>query len=161
VVGVALFFLATPVLGAETNESFYPSKVPVVFKATAPDGRRFNFQVEVTQSDLLPENSDPSPFPALPSGETYFWVGIQTVDPPSGIPFVPLSMPDTDASLVTSYGTSQAAGINDSYSLDAQWYFPVRDTITWATLKIRPATVASIDSNGTTFTNYFAPKKSM
>ena len=154
VVGVALFFLASPVHGAATNESFAPSKVPVVFMATGPDGRQFSFRVEVTQSDLLPESAEPSILPALPRGETYFCVGIQTVDPPSGVPFVPLSMPDTDASLLTSYGTSQAAGINDSYSLDAQWYFPVRDSITWATLKIRPASVVSIDSNGTTFTNY-------
>jgi hypothetical protein len=134
---------------APTQQSFSPSHVPVVFSATGPGGASVSVTVLVAASELVPATELASlPFPALPAGETYFHVWLQPQNP-VGAPLVPLSIPAADASLSTNGGTATAVGIDPGPgSIDAQWYFPVADSITSATLAITPSTVIAYGANG-------------
>jgi DNA-binding SARP family transcriptional activator len=134
---------------APTQQSFSPSRVPVVFSATGPGGAPVSVTVLVAASELVTATELASlPFPALPAGETYFHVWLQP-QRPVGAPLVPLSIPTADASLSTNGGTATAVGIDPGPgSIDAQWYFPVADSITSATLAITPSTVIAYGANG-------------
>ena len=135
---------------APTQQSFAPSHVPVVFSATGPGGASVNVTVLVAASELVPATELASlPFPALPAGETYFHVWLHPQDLIDGPSFVPLSIPAAHASLATNAGTTTAVGVDPNPgSLDAQWYFPVADSITSATLAIASSTVIAYGANG-------------
>ena len=135
---------------APTQQSFSPSRVPVVFSATGPGGASVNVTVLVAASELIPATELASlPFPALPAGETYFHVWLHPQDPIDSPSFVPLSIPAAHASLATNAGKTTAVGIDPSPgSIDAQWYFPVADSITSATLAIASSTVIAYGANG-------------
>jgi len=143
---------------APTDLTFFPAQVPVVFHATGSGGTT-DVTVLVAISELVPADQlSALPFPAPPAGETYFEVKLQPADPAAGAPFVPLSIPKDNATLETSAGSVAAVGLDPSAgSLDADWYFPVPDSITQATLTVAAATVTSYGSDGSQESFALAP----
>jgi len=135
---------------APSNLTFFPAHVPVVFNATGTGGAKTNVTVLVAISELLPANQlSALPLPAPPQGETYFEVKLQPQDPANGGPIVPLAIPKADATLVTSAGTVAAVAFDPGpNSLDANWFFPVPDSITQATLVLASSTVTAYGSDG-------------
>ena len=143
---------------APSQSPFNPSRLPVQITAVGPDGTSTIVSVLVQSCDLLPTgNQAPEWLPALPAGEAYFYVWLQPVDPVGGAPFVPLNFATNTATLVTAGGTVAAVDYDPSYTIDAQFWFPVADSITRATLVIGATTVDTFGPTGTPITYAIRP----
>jgi len=154
-VTAAAVLFGVPAFGAPSQVTFEPAKVPVVFSVTGTEGGPFPVQAEVIASTLLLGGA-PSYLPAAPPGESYLWIEFQTTE--GQVPDVPLALPLSAGALVTAGGTVSPAGFDLApASSSTDWYFPVADSTTKATLEIGAATVTAYGNNGTSESYAIAP----
>jgi hypothetical protein len=144
-----------PAFGGPSVVNFEPAKVPVVFSATGTAGGPFTVQSDVIASTLLLGGA-PSYLPALPPGESYLWIEFQTAE--GQVPDVPLALPMSAGTLVTADATVAPAGVDlGPASVSTEWYFPVADSTTKATLEIGATTVTAYGNNGSSENYAIAP----
>ncbi len=144
-----------PAFGAASQGTFEPAKVPVFLSATGAGGGPFPVQVDVLASTLLLGGA-PSYVPAAPPGQSYLWIEFQTAE--GQVPSVPLALPVSAGTLVTAEGSVSPAGVDlGPASSRTDWYFPVADSTTRATLEIGATTVTADGNNGTSQTYAIAP----
>jgi hypothetical protein len=118
-VTAAVVLFGVPAFAAPSQVTFEPAKVPVVFSATGTGGGPFTVQADVLESTLLLGETPPY-LPAPPPGESYLEIEFQTAE--SQVPFVPLALPLSAATLVTADATVSPAGVDlppDSFCGDA------------------------------------------
>jgi len=153
-VGAAVLF-GVPAFGGPSQVNFEPAQVPVVFSATDSAGGPFTIQADVMASTLLLGGA-PSYLASPPPGESYLWIEFQTAE--GQVPNVALDLPLSAGTLVTATRTVSPTGVDlGPASQSTEWYFPVADSTTKATLKIGAATVTAYGDNGSTENFAIAP----
>jgi hypothetical protein len=154
-VTAAAVLFGGPAFAAPSQVTFEPAKVPVVFSATGTAGGPISVQADVLESTLLLGETPPY-LPAPPEGESYLEIEFQMAE--GQVPSVPLALPLSAATLVTAEGTVSPTGVDlPPWSSTTDWYFPVADSTTKATLEIGPATVTADGNNGTSQSYTIAP----